>query len=813
MCEIDQALCEEPLTQFEMLQSVKGMANCKTPGSDGSPVEFYKFFWKDIGKFMYRSFCHGLRSGSLSISQKQGVITCMPKGDKPRQYLKNWRPITLLNVDYKILSACLANRMKCVLPQLISDSQTGFLKGRFIGENTRLVYDMIAYLEKKMKPGLLLLVDFEKAFDSLEWSFLHNVLNKYNFGEFAKKWVRTLYNDAQSCVINNGHFSRFFNLGRGCRQGDPLSPYLFILAIEPLAMSIKNNQDIKGITIGGHEHKIGQYADDTFLLLDGSERSLIKAMESFTLFEKCAGLRVNIDKTLVARLGTKVKEKAIVCPELKLRYVTEFTLLGIRFSTVHKKMVEQNLEDKIEKIKTLLKQYGRKNLSLMAKVTVVKTMALPQLVHILSVTPSPDLVTFRKIEDMFSKFIWNSKTGKVNRNLLAQEYARGGLKLPHLKSYNSALKIKWIKMVTTGGKNWISLFEEVIGKDFHSNIWQLDKKSIKEFAKTVENDFWRDVLLAWESLVEEPANNDDVLRITLWNSFFVTNQNVKTMKKHLIQQGCIYVNDLMTENGNFYSYNEFKVKYHVDRMNILDFYSLIKSIPRKWRDCLAMLNHKLEIAEGTNIMTEMRNTDKVCRMVYLKLVKKLEYINKARLRWEETLNPYQLNLDWDSYNSLVPKCSINTKLVSFQYKINQRILCTNRVLKRCNIKPDDRCTFCKAESETITHLLWDCAVAKSLWHELQVWLSPTMNIEPYLDIQSVLFGIPGSEKMLCINKIFLRTKYFIYCKRCFGQKPNIIGLKQCIRAEYELEKWITSQNGTDGKFIRIWCDFEKVLGL
>lgn len=211
--------------------------------------------------------------------------------------------------------------MKKVLPSIISESQKGFLKGRFIGENTRLVYDIMNYFKKIGKQGLLLLVDFEKAFDTVESPYINTVLNKYNFGNYMQTWVNTLYKDAESCVINNGYFSKTFKLGRGCRQGDPLSPYLFTLAIEPLAMAIKNNKDIKGVKIGNFEHKIGQYADDTFLILD-SEKSLRTSIATFTLFAQFSGLRANMDKTLVAKLGTKVREKESVCSELGLKVVT-----------------------------------------------------------------------------------------------------------------------------------------------------------------------------------------------------------------------------------------------------------------------------------------------------------------------------------------------------------------------------------------------------------------------------------------------------------------------------------------------------------
>ena len=116
-----------------------------------------------------RALNWGFRKGELSCTQREGIITCIPKGDKRRDLIKNWRPISLLNVVYKIGSAAIANRIKTMLPELINEDQTGFMSGRYIGDNLRLIYDMIAYLKEKNLPGLLLNIDFEKAFDSVDW--------------------------------------------------------------------------------------------------------------------------------------------------------------------------------------------------------------------------------------------------------------------------------------------------------------------------------------------------------------------------------------------------------------------------------------------------------------------------------------------------------------------------------------------------------------------------------------------------------------------------------------------------------------------
>ena len=167
---------EGKLTYQEALQALKHMKNDKTPGTDGYTTEFFNFFWKDVGIFLLRSVNYSFDKGELSITQKQGIISILPKGDKPREFLKNWRPISLLNVTYKIISACIANRLKQVLSYLIHENQKGFLKNRFIGENTRIIYDTLYAAKENNIPGILLLIDFEKAFDSVSWSFMYKAL-------------------------------------------------------------------------------------------------------------------------------------------------------------------------------------------------------------------------------------------------------------------------------------------------------------------------------------------------------------------------------------------------------------------------------------------------------------------------------------------------------------------------------------------------------------------------------------------------------------------------------------------------------------
>ena len=192
--------CEGLLTLKECSKSLKQFMNNKTPGSDGFTIEFYRFFWNAIGPIMVDSFNYAFQNGEMSISQKRGIISLIPKKDKDKKYLKNWRPISLFKNDYKIVTKALALCLEKVLPMIISPNQTGYVKGRCIGESIRIITDMMSITKKKNIPGLAVFLDFEKALDSIEWCYLQKCLEAVIFGPQLRQWMTVLYNNTSSCV-------------------------------------------------------------------------------------------------------------------------------------------------------------------------------------------------------------------------------------------------------------------------------------------------------------------------------------------------------------------------------------------------------------------------------------------------------------------------------------------------------------------------------------------------------------------------------------------------------------------------------------
>ena len=331
----DKQQLEGKLTIDEIKYAVKGLSCNKSPGPDGYTAEFFKFFLLDLGTFILRAANFGLDKGEFSSTFRQGNIVLIPKDNKPKRFIKNLRPISLLSTMYKIVSTCIANRMKLILPNIIGDTQHAFLKSRNISSNIRFIYDTLIYTEENNIPGMLLSIDFEKAFDSISWSFLFRTLEFFNFGPIFIRWIRTFYSNIKSCISINGQYSDWFNIERGVRQGDPSSPYLYLVCAEILSLMIKSNDRIKGIQMRNNVNLLSQFADDTTLSLDGTEQSLKEAIDTITCFSQWSGLKINEDKTMIVWIGGSKGSN--------LRYFRDrnfvwepgdsFKIVGIFFST------------------------------------------------------------------------------------------------------------------------------------------------------------------------------------------------------------------------------------------------------------------------------------------------------------------------------------------------------------------------------------------------------------------------------------------------------------------------------------------------
>ena len=339
------------------------------------------------------------------------------KKDRDKRYIKNWWPISLLNLDAKLLSKALAARLKTVLPTIIKHDQTAYVANRCLGESVRLISDVLETAELLNLDGYLMTIDIEKAFDSVDHCFLFAALEKLGFEQNFVQWIKIMHNKQESCVMNGGNSTGYFSLERGSRQGDPISAYLFIIIMEVFFSMVRNNQSIKGMDILGKKFILTSYADDTTFFtqdLCSTKEILI----TFDIFSKYSGLSINKSKCEIAGIGTKNGAQValwdIKCVNLRNESIQ---ILGVHFSYNKQIILETNFTDVVQKIENVVSVWRWRNLTLSGKITIFNSLAFSKMVFLSFLSNIPAII-IEKLEKIQKYFIWNNKRPKVKHTTL-----------------------------------------------------------------------------------------------------------------------------------------------------------------------------------------------------------------------------------------------------------------------------------------------------------------------------------------------------------------------------------------------------------
>ena len=545
--------CNAAMTEEELGATLRAMKNGSSPGPDGFTVGFFKIFWKELKSLVAQLAAELFVNESIPELFKSSITTLIPKKGKDRRLVKNLRPISLLNVLYKLITKSLAIRLGNVIQNIISEDQTGFLKGRFIGENVRLVIDAIKRTKELDVPGLLLFCDFEKAYDCVSWCYLKAALCKFGLGDYFLKWIGMLYTDDPkaplSAQINiNGHLSRPYVIRRGMRQGCPLSCLLFLLCIEPLANAVRNEERIKGLMFGETEVKISNYADDTTIFMDGSKESLDACMEQFINFGKLSGLLLNRRKTLAMWIGQ--------CEGKAHRIGTEYDLgwaqglveyLGIRVGPADTDLADVNYPEKIKKLEKALNPWLKRGLTPFGRIHLIKTVALSQLVYSMSVLEKPNKRQLKEIERIIYNFIWNKKRDRIKRTTMKNEYYAGGLKVPEPSLQADSLKITWVRKYmddSVCGK-WKQVVKDKLNVADNLNIFQCNV-SQADLTAVIKDKFWVETIQAWQKVKGRMAvSRETIMNESLWfNQTLSLDNHPSIPKKRMLASGVLRVRDV-----------------------------------------------------------------------------------------------------------------------------------------------------------------------------------------------------------------------------------------------------------------------------
>ena len=807
----EKASIEGHITFEEALAAIKCMKNNKSPGNSGYTTEFFKFFFTDIGKFLVRSINYGFDHDILSITQRQGVITCIPKDGKNPQHLRNWRPISLLNVSYKIASTCICNRLKLYLHKIVSLSQKAFLSGRNINDNLKLMYDVLLFTEKEDIPGLLLLVDFHKAFDSISWDFIDKTLEFFNFGTDIRKWVKVFYNNISSCVQINGQYSEYFPIQRGVRQGDSLSAYLYLLCGEILSKMLNENDIVKGIKIRDKEAFLSQFADDTALFLDGSRESFEQCINILNNFSKISGLTMNLEKTIVVWLGSRKNCGVKYLRDMNFTWDpggeinSKFRYLGIFFSTNTKMIANLNYESKINEIEKLLRAWNKRFLTPYGKITVIKTLALSKLTYLFANIPDPDTNFLKQINNLFIRFLWNNKPSKIAFDTICQSYDKGGINMVNVFDHLSYIKINCFRRYL---KN-TDLFEMTNAmypmlKDIKSNgIEYLDIVS-----SSIKNPMLHDILKHVKNLFGkiDILDQNDVIFECLFHNKNIRIGNKTVYYKNWAVNNVTQIYQLLKHNGEFMSFQEFILKYPRVGTHFLQYNGIIASIRWYFRKInfvnTNLTNNAFDDQEPVCWRTLRKDNNEIKALNKRK--PKVEHISKQK--WENEFD----NLNWKKIFHICQKTTGDTKIRWFQFRLLYRTLPTNRLLTIQKIKNSALCEFCNEHDDNLYHLFWDCHLVQIFWRELKnIFIDKIPHMMNFnLCKQIVIFG--WKENVVTdrpFDLFLLSAKYHIYLCKLSKTIPNAQQFMKQFHLRYRLEKWCYNVIAKE-KFDLIWRPYE-----
>ena len=807
----DKSACDLGITLEEISIALKSLKNGKTPGTDGFPPDFYKFFWKDLGDLVYESLSFALDKGEMSIDQKRGVINLIPKKDKDLRRLKNWRPISLLNTDYKILTKTMATRLKNVLPSVINADQVAYLKNRYIGQNIRTIIDVMEYTKANEEDGIIAFFDFEKAFDSIDWRVIDEALESFNIGQGFRKWVQTVYHNITSCVTNCGYSSEHFNMSRGVRQGCPLSAYLFIAVAEILAIKIRNNAGIEGIKIGDTEIKVIQMADDTtsFLRNEESLEEIVNTLEKFKTF---AGLKLNLSKSEIMWLGKQRHSNKSPCG---IKCVKGTKALGIFFSYEIKEMVEKNFNQKIKELKSLLALWGQRDLSIIGRILVFKSLAMSKVIYQCNNLETPDEI-IKQLNTLAFDFVWQNKPNKVKRNTIISDYEHGGLRMLDVESFISAQKVMWVKrLIKPGQGSWKTFPNLLMGSVAGIHSFQCNTNSIKD--RKIWPPFYQQIYAAWTKLKESPDNDPfNIRREILWCNKEIKIQKKEVLYREWLNKGIITIHDILQENGDFRTEKSLETEFGF-KIDTMMFNGLKAAIPCKWKRCVKTMKigkHVISNCEQPFVKCDNKllalgiatNKD-----VYWELVRQKQVKPIVAQKWCERYNiPDD---DWKSIFKSMTEIK-ESKMKAFQYKVLYNVIPCNHYLKKIGRSSTDKCPACD-EVEDLIHYFIGCQGKTNIWLQIRRWWQGLTGQDINIDEQDIILGLHKRNFKIIkheqLNIIMTTVKWKIHANKQSGDTCCLYQVLYSLKKMIKIEEMIAIRNGRTTMHRLKWGDIEDYL--
>lgn len=808
----------EPIREEEIRETIGKLKHNKTPGTDGFAGEFYKVFSNDLTPILCKLYNYVLNSGNPPESWSEAIITVLHKEGKDPLQCASYRPISLLCVDYKILTSLISTRIQKYIKKLINPDQTGFILGRQGSNNVRRALNLQSLMTKDPQPSMLLGLDAEKAFDRVDWQFLKHTLIEMGFGETFVSWVTLFYKNSKSKVRVNGCCSEFFNVERGVRQGDSLSPILFALSIEPLAEAIRRDDRIQGIRDGeGATHKISLFADDILLFIKHPLTSVPRLMHCLKEYGDISGYKINQSKSeAMMTSGQRPSQLSEIFhwSEQGFRY------LGIILTPRPTQLFDANYTKLIKKITIDLSRWEVLPLSLYGRVETVRMNLLPRLLFLFQSLPvRVPVSTFAMLSKSISQFIWQQKRARIKLKTLHLPKNRGGLALPNLKCYYWAAQISAIVTWIGGDEEakWLQIEQGETKGIQLSTLPFLDIRGVNKMK--IGNEWTRHTLKIWTEVKKMLRDTGSVSRAMpiVGNIDFPPSTGDQGFKRWAAK-GLKILNQLF-DGADLKSFAQLQEQFGLPANDLYRYLQIRHYIiSHKERN---RLNRNQNDIEQYFITIAEKNfpTRKHVSHLY-KILSSNNYQNTYDVKedWELESNSIIEDEQWDKLCEGSHK-GINSQMwKEFSWKIALRFFRTPFVISRFVKNPS--AALCWRRCGKIgdhTHILWDCPVISEYWKGIKEEIETIINREiPSNALFYLLSIIPdyfNVDQKYILHILLLVVKKTITAKWKQVLSPSIAEWKNRVKQVYMMEKMTACLQLKVDKFNQRWHLVKLYLGV
>uniref|UniRef100_A0A8C5MRY5 Reverse transcriptase domain-containing protein n=1 Tax=Leptobrachium leishanense TaxID=445787 RepID=A0A8C5MRY5_9ANUR len=807
----------EPIAMPEVSRALAGLNGMKAPGPDGFHGGYYKTFKKILLPHLTNLF-NALRGETrLHPDMTLADIALLPKEGRDASRPENYRPISLLNFDIKLLAKILADRLNPMLTSLIHPDQVGFIPGRQLYENTRRGADLVWWAGSTRTPSLLLSLDAEKAFDRVTWPFLFRLLVRLGLPDNFINVIKALYENPRAQIKLQGASRSPFTISNGTRQGCPLSPILFVLALEPLLTRIRQSPHIQGVPLGNHRFTVSAYADDILLSLTDPLRSMRHLHDLLTHYGSLSGFKVNLTKSQAMPLHMSPEMVADMASSFRIPIVrTSLKYLGVSLTSDPTRLFSANIPPVIRQIKKDLEDWTEKPISWIGRIHSVKMNILPRLLFLFQALPVA--VTRRDlagIQSAIDAFVWQNKRRRVARKILYRPKTRGGLGLPNLYMYYCAAQLAQVVAwhAPAADRRWVTLETALTSPDRpHMALWlpRPSRPLPRTVCPAIANSLRIfDLACSKFSLATTPSPMTPLFR----NPAFPPGMNLPDFKT-LEASGLRRFGDILT-GGKKVTFADLSARASLRPFDYFRFMQLRHYIDTEALVPIANtpLNWFEKLCSAASVPRGLISTIYYALCSGSKEWGELAYC----ARWEADLQESLTGDEWEEIWEATAKSSICVTHQEQSFKMLFRWYTTPVLLCRMGRTTSDLCWRNCGLQGTFIHLWWDCPRVKEYWGKVGRLLTSIFHRPVHVDPWDFLLsrpktGFTNPEQSL-LRCVLLAARRALASQWLSDVLPTMRLVKAKVSDVRLMEELTAIVRQTIPKFEKTWHLWEDYLGV